>query len=74
MTNLGWNFHSGFPNTVSIYQPPSFGQRLPALHNDVIVLRIQLEAVADPFGEFGRGQRRAAAQEWVVYCLGRTFS
>ena len=44
-------------------------QFLPALDDDVNVLRIELDAVADALGEFGGGQRGAAAQERLVHQL-----
>ena len=42
------------------------GQRLSALHHDVDVLRIQLNAVADALGQFCCRKRGAAAQDWFV--------
>src|ERR1035437_8406773 len=43
------------------------GQRLPALDHYVHVFGIQFDAAADALGQFGGGQRRAAAQEWLVH-------
>src|ERR1035437_6121024 len=43
------------------------GQRLPALDHYVNVFGIQFDAAADALGEFGGGQRRTAAQEWLVH-------
>src|SRR5262249_27290178 len=41
-------------------------QALPPLHDDIDVFRIQLEAVADALGYLRGGERRPAAEEWVV--------
>jgi hypothetical protein len=43
------------------------GQGLPALDHHVNVLGIQFDTAADALSEFGGGQRRAAAQEWLVH-------
>src|ERR1017187_1416497 len=43
------------------------GQRLPALDHYVNVFGIQFDAAADPLSEFGGGQRRTAAQEWLIH-------
>jgi hypothetical protein len=39
------------------------GQRLPALHYDINVFGVKLDAEADALGEFRGGERRAAAQK-----------
>src|SRR5437588_12390425 len=41
-------------------------QGLPALNNDVHVLRIQFYPTARPFGDFGCGERRATTEERFV--------
>src|ERR1017187_758773 len=45
------------------------GKRLPALDHYINVFRIDFDAAADALSEFGGGQRRAAAQEWLVHQL-----
>ena len=47
------------------------GQRLPALHDDIHVLRIQLDAVADALGQFRRRERRSRSEERLVNQLAR---
>jgi alpha/beta superfamily hydrolase len=42
------------------------GQGLPALDNDVNVLRVEFQTVADALGEFGGGEGRPTAEEGVV--------
>jgi alpha/beta superfamily hydrolase len=39
---------------------------LPALDNDVNVLRVEFQTVADALGEFGGGEGRPTAEEGVV--------
>ena len=45
------------------------GRVLPALHDNVDVLRIELHAAADPLRQFGGRERRATAKERVVHQL-----
>src|SRR5439155_20940793 len=42
------------------------GQHLPALDNNVAMLRIELEAIADALGDIGSGERRARSRERLV--------
>src|SRR5260370_29346814 len=42
------------------------GQPLPALHNNVAVLCVEFDAVADPFCQFVGSERGPAAQERLV--------
>src|SRR5438105_8492618 len=42
------------------------GQLLPALNNNVTILWIELEAIADALGDLGSGERRARSRERLV--------
>ena len=41
-------------------------QCLPALNDDVDVLRIQFDSITDALGQFGGRKRRARTEEWIV--------
>src|ERR1035441_7537642 len=45
------------------------GQGLPALDNDVNVLRVEFQPVADALGEFGGSERGTRSEEGLVHQL-----
>ena len=53
--------------TVAIQGRFAAGDALPAFDYDVHVLRIEFDAPADAFGDFGGGERGATAEEWFVH-------
>ena len=42
------------------------GEALPALHDDIDIGRVELDAVADAAGHFGRDQARARTEKRVI--------
>src|ERR1039458_2202446 len=47
----------------------AIGQRLPALDDHIHIFGIEFQAVADPPGQFGRGQSRARSKERLIHQL-----